>query len=85
MLQMYLFWCNNFINFLKKQVKTAGKAGEKKTFKTERNPNLKSKPKLSTTGLINISTYNQNTFEGKQLILVEQRRDVKKERDANMV
>lgn len=55
------------------------------TFKTERNPNLKSKLKLSTTGLINISMYNQITSVDRQLRLMEQRRDVSKERVAKVV
>lgn len=61
----------------------AGK--KKKSFRIEKNPNLKTKPKLRTTGLINITMYNQSTSEDRQLRLMEQRRGVSKERDANVV
>lgn len=53
--------------------------------KTERNPNLKSKTELSKTSLINISKYNQSTSEDRQFGLMEQRRDVSKEREAQVV
>lgn len=40
---------------------------------------------MSTTGLINISMYNQSTSENRQLSLMEQRKDVSKERDAKVI
>lgn len=83
--KIYLLLYNNFTISKNAAKNNRQDSRQKKKILQDRNSNLKSKPKLSTTGLINITMYNQSTSEDGQLRLMEQRRDVSKERDTKVV